>query len=173
MPKDPKAPPEPPVDRDHVDAGRRRFFRLFFKPMAAAVSGYQLPPNHTSTNPPVERPVIRPGPGNTLVLALIQPLVVGGANAAGFTFHGAQVSETEMRYTFVCGPEWVDVVFAQPGTRTGYVVGATKTFAVFAEGTAAPAVVDAVGRVVLMHASERDFGQLWTTAARAVASKQG
>src|SRR5262245_21130649 len=120
MSKNPKQPPEEP---GRVDANRRRFFRMFLKPMAAAVNGYELPPNHTSKNPPVDRPVIRPGPGNTLVLNLIAPLVTG-ASAAGFMYRSAQVSEAEIRYTFVRGDESVDVVFAQPGTRAGYAVGA-------------------------------------------------
>src|SRR5262249_52037971 len=114
---------------------------MFVRPLEAAVKGYQLPDNHTSQNPPVERPVIRPGAGNSLVLGLIGPLARGQAAAAGFFLETAHAGELELRYVFARGGERIQVVFTRPGERAGHPVGSTRTFAVFVEGDAEPAVM--------------------------------
>lgn len=158
--------------RDTVDAGRRRFFRMFATPFSAAVKGYNLPPNHTSKNPPEERQVIRPGPGNVLVLGLLGPIATGRLVGPEFRFAQATAGEVEIRYVFRHGEEQVELVLAQPGMRTGHVVGTTRTFAAFVEGTAPLEVQEQVAREVLVQLRARDQGQLWTTAARAIAGKR-
>jgi hypothetical protein len=147
---------------DDVDRSKRSFFEILFRPVRAAVKGYELPVDHSSANPPSKDRVIKGG-ANALVMAMLGPLARGEL-VAGYRLFQVQVGRERIDYVFDKAGAKVLVRLGGLGSSEGAAFGESATFRFVVDGTAPAGERDLVAARVLHEVKLRDRGQLWVVA---------
>lgn len=158
-----KSGKSPPKDFDN---SKRAFFRGLVKPFMSAVNGYELPPDHSSTNPPQKRKVIHGGGSNARVLGLLGPLA-RGEQAAGYRLYGVSIAEDRIDVSFEQAGRFVKIRMAALDATEGAAFAQTHSFRLVVDGDAPESDRAAVGERLRREVAARDQGQLWVVAADA------
>src|SRR5262245_30078115 len=98
-----------------------------FRPVRAAMKGYQLPTDHSSANPPAAHRVIRGG-ANALVLGLLGPLARGEQAPGGYRLFDVKIGSDRIDYVFERAGATVRLRLGRLDEVEGTAVGASTSF---------------------------------------------